>query len=1188
MGGVVRTLTTNLVISGEAELKQKLSAINSEYKTLASAVKVAESSFAGQANSVAALTAKDKALNDVKTKQVEKINKLKEALANAQSAQQTYNTRAAEAKTKLDTVTQSITSLDAKTQAAGTKWANYSTQVTKAETQLAKYRSQGTLTAETESKLNEKIESAKTKMAALETETNGAAKTAGQMVLEQNNLNKALSEAQSHEAAAAKGVNDWQQKLNTATVELNRLDGEIKTNNKYLAEAEKSSDGCASSIDKFGKETKGTSEAVGTLASALAAAGIAATVKEIAEALLECADAAESFEYGVAKIQTVANVSEESLSGMSAAILALSNETGVATTDLNEAVYQAISAGVDAASAVEFTASAIKLAEGGFTSATTSVDVLTTAINAYGLSAADATAISDMLITTQNLGKTTVDQLASKLGEVIPIASGLGVNIENLSTAFAVLTKNGVKTELAGTYIRAMLNSLADSSSEVSKTLVNETGKSFAELTEDGYSLGDVLGILYDSVDQDGTAFNNLWGEIRAGTGALSIVGSGVENFNTVLAAMQNSAGATEKAFATMEDTAEHAQKVFQTAAANLKTAIGSQLTPALTKLRTAGANAFEWAADFVENNPWLVSAITTLLTVFATLVTAIAAVTAVTQIIIPVIAAFNAVLAANPAVLVATAVAALIVALTTLALTLPDAGDEASELAKDFKEMKESADKATEAFVDTQTAINEQATATQYLISTIETLSAKEKKTAADKAALKSAIDQLNASVDGLNLSYDETTDTLYDMSTGAKTTTESLKLMAQAQAAAQRQQANADRLVALYSQRAGYVDELTENELKLAEAEALVASGGGEVVQVLGAGWVNTAVLDVYTLKETIDGLNTSISDTDQQIDELSGSMVDEAEESIDAVDSALSDMTDSIDKLNEKWVENKNAATSALESTTSGWEAMDNTAKKSAEDTEAILESKTEWLNSYNANLNALANREIPGVDTSALIASLSDGSTQSAAVLAGLAEASDEEVAKVADSFDQVKTATDNASTTIANLETDYNTQMEQIVSDTAEMVKDIDQSSEAYTSGANTIRGYINGINSESEALNAKLSTIANSAIATWQEAWDEHSPSRVMKKSGINALRGNIQGVEAAQAELNNSYAMSSAQAQESFNGATPTISLESVTRSTQTINHTGTIRVEGVNSEGELVGAYDIIIDQLRQEARM
>ncbi len=85
-------------------------------------------------------------------------------------------------------------------------------------------------------------------------------------------------------------------------------------------------------------------------------------------------------------------------------ILNASDESKVAVDEFSESVYNSISAGVDQTKAIEFTTNAMKLAK-VFTDGAKAVDVLTTAINAYGMKADDATRVSDLLITTQNLGK---------------------------------------------------------------------------------------------------------------------------------------------------------------------------------------------------------------------------------------------------------------------------------------------------------------------------------------------------------------------------------------------------------------------------------------------------------------------------------------------------------------------------------------------------------------------------------------------------------------------------------------------------------------------------------------------------------------------------------------------------------------------------------------------------------------
>lgn len=244
-----------------------------------------------------------------------------------------------------------------------------------------------------------------------------------------------------------------------------------------------------------------------------------------------------------------------------------SSETGVAYTDFAQAVYGAMSASVAQSDAIGFVTDAIKLAKGGFTDAATAVDVLTTAMNAYGDESMTAAYVSDILITTQNLGKTTVGELASSMGRLIPTAAGYGVSIENLAAGYATLTKNGIATAEATTYMRSMLKELADGGSDVSKILQQKTGKSFSELIAKGYSLGDVMGIVLKSVKGNTTEFANLWSSTEAGTGALTIAQTGADEFNATLAQMSGSAGATQDAYSTMADTvAEKMQRMKVTA----------------------------------------------------------------------------------------------------------------------------------------------------------------------------------------------------------------------------------------------------------------------------------------------------------------------------------------------------------------------------------------------------------------------------------------------------------------------------------------------------------------------------------------------------------------------------------------------------------------------------------------------
>ena len=306
---------------------------------------------------------------------------------------------------------------------------------------------------------------------------------------------------------------------------------------------------------------------VGSLTKVVVAAGIG-------KMLQSAFTGGTAFESAMAKVGTIADTAKVLLESLSSQVLQVSGDMHIGANEIAEAAYQAISAGQDTGNAVAFAGQASMLATAGFTSTTSAVDILTTALNAYGKGADEAGHVSDVLLTTQNLGKTSVDELAGSMGRVIPLAAAYNVSMENLSSGLAIMTANGIATAEASTYTKSMLNELGDTGSSVGKILKQQTGKSFAELNADGKSLGDVLQVLYDSVGGNATKFAGLWSSVEAGTGALSLASSGADKFNGVLQQMQADSGATQTAYDTMTDTMAYKLDGVKTNAQNLGTAL--------------------------------------------------------------------------------------------------------------------------------------------------------------------------------------------------------------------------------------------------------------------------------------------------------------------------------------------------------------------------------------------------------------------------------------------------------------------------------------------------------------------------------------------------------------------------------------------------------------------------------------
>jgi len=306
-----------------------------------------------------------------------------------------------------------------------------------------------------------------------------------------------------------------------------------------------------------------------------------------------------SLSYGdaIAKTSTLLDKNKMSTQELSKEIINLSNETGKGSSELAEAAYQALSASVNTQDVVEFTRTSANLAKAGFLETSGAVDVLTTVINAYGMEASDANRIAEQLIQTQNDGKTTVNELAASMGQVIPTAAALNIPLEQLNASYAILTKQGINTANSTTYLNGMFTELADGGSTVAKILQEKTGKTFGELMNSGATLGDVMQLLSDSVGGNSEEFLNLWGNVRAGKGALALLNGGVEEFNTETDKMKNATGNVAGALDELATPGAKARKALNQLT-NAGIEIGDRFAPYVEKAATMVSKLIEkWDA---------------------------------------------------------------------------------------------------------------------------------------------------------------------------------------------------------------------------------------------------------------------------------------------------------------------------------------------------------------------------------------------------------------------------------------------------------------------------------------------------------------------------------------------------------------------------------------------------------------
>lgn len=398
---------------------------------------------------------------------------------------------------------------------------------------------------------------------------------------------KALTDMQ-EKSAKATGENStetlkWQQAVNEATTELNRMQQELeRLNGPQGAQA------LAETLEKAGTKMKEFGEGMTKVGKDMTKT-VTAPIMGLGTVMGKMAS---DYEDALAKVGTIADTTKVPLSELGDQITQLSNKTGQGASDIAEAVYNAISAGQDTGDAVNFVSESLKLARAGFTDSAAATDILTTALNAYGLEASEVTRVSDILITTQNLGKTTVGELAGQMGRVIPTAKAQGVSIENLAAMYAVMTANGINTAQSTTYLSSMLNELGKSGSKAEQAFrkgtehIKKGGLSMQEAMEAGWDLTDVLTTLDEEATAAGTTISNMFGSAEAGKAATVLLDN-AQQLNSVIEQMGTAAGATETAYDSLNTTSFQTQLILnqlKNTGIELGTTILQLLQPALQK----------------------------------------------------------------------------------------------------------------------------------------------------------------------------------------------------------------------------------------------------------------------------------------------------------------------------------------------------------------------------------------------------------------------------------------------------------------------------------------------------------------------------------------------------------------------------------------------------------------------------
>lgn len=222
--------------------------------------------------------------------------------------------------------------------------------------------------------------------------------------------------------------------------------------------------------------------------------------------------------------------------------------------------------------------------------ATTS-DIVTDALTAFGLSAADSGHFADILAAASSNANTNVSMMGETFKYCAPIAGALGFSAEDTAEAIGLMANSGIKASQAGTSLRTIMNNLSGE--------VTFAGKNIGEVTiatsnADGSmrSLNDILAdcrVAFSGLTESEKASNAeaLVGK-NAMSGFLALMNSSETDINKLRGAIENCDGASESMAETMQDNLNGQLTILKSQLEELAISFGDILMPTIRKIVSA------------------------------------------------------------------------------------------------------------------------------------------------------------------------------------------------------------------------------------------------------------------------------------------------------------------------------------------------------------------------------------------------------------------------------------------------------------------------------------------------------------------------------------------------------------------------------------------------------------------------
>lgn len=900
--------------------------------------------------------------------------------------------------------------------------------------------------------------------------------------------------------------------LDKAGVNTNNLAGESAKLTTRIEELSKEQEQAAQSAQAYGDSAANAFQAAG---EALASAGLVAGMKQLGEAYMGTVQAAGAFAGTISNVEALSGASASEMAALTAQAKELGAATKFTANESGEAMGYMGMAGWNAQQMLAGMPGVLDLAAASGEDLAGVADIVTDSLTGFGLTAADTSGFVDVLAAASSKANTNVDMLGESFKYTAPLAGTLGYTAEDTAVMLGLMANSGIKASQAGTTLRTAISSLVSPTKEQAAEM-ERLGLSLTDSSGQMLPLLTLAGNLRDrfsdmSQAEQSAAASALFGK-EAMSGMLAIINASEADFNSLTASIYNSAGAAQRMADIKLDNLQGDITLLQSAWDGLGITIGEQFMPQWRGLTQAGASVLSWVNGLVEANPALVKAIMAGAGAVGVLTTGIVAFNAAKKAA----AVINlASMFAGPVGPILALVGGLAAAAAGIASWVEAANEgrpKVDELTESARNLEEAMRDAAGGYEASQTELAATAGLADHYLDRLEALDSVTHRTREQQEQYHATLSLLAETVPELAGSIDLTTDSIEGGTAALRRQTEAWKENAKAQAYqdalseiyAAQAEAELEReknLVLVRNAEADLRDMETErNELirQRQEMESDPSLYDAEKYQQMEQRLLELnneyfdADVNLGKFQEALAESDRLLADAEQKTKEYDDALKSltragkEAAGGFHGLETALAGASDAFERdkawdfvqlgrqlgviagdLSLAYSEAYGDAYESISGQMGLFEDMAGQVGKYASESELSLDGMTQALQSqaaymseYSANLQKAARLGV----SEGLLAQLSDGSVESAAYLQEIVNGGQEKIQELNTAFEDVQEGKAAFSKNVAQMQTDFDKNMDRMAQDAADAVQEMDMYNQAYAAGLSTMQGYLNAIN----------------------------------------------------------------------------------------------------------------------------